>query len=55
MLLLRHTEYAAYGLNGKLVARQFAEDEKHGSSRTIPTKCDGFLEQQNFSHVVVLL
>ena len=45
MLLLRHTEYSANGLNGKLVALQFAEYEQNSSSRAVPAKGDSFLEQ----------
>ena len=47
-LLLRHTQYAAYGLHGKSFAVQLTEYQQHCSSGTVPTKSNGLLEQQDF-------
>ena len=45
MLLLRHTEYSANGLNGELIARQLTENKQNGGSRAVPAEGDSLLEQ----------
>ena len=52
MFLLRHTEYASYGLDSKLVAAQFAENQQYRCPWTIPAECYRLLEKQHFHHIV---
>ena len=52
MLLLRHAEYAADGLDCELVARQFAENKQHRRARAVPAQGYGFFEKQHLRKVV---
>ncbi len=54
-VLLRHTENASHGLRREREALYLSENEKHGSTRTVPPQGDGLLEEQHFGEVVLLL
>ncbi len=55
VVLFGHAHDAPHRLRAKLRALDVAEDEQHGSSRTVPSEGYGLLEEQRLREVVVAL